>query len=107
MNSNPTKIMTYGFAISGGRSLLYKLRNIDCCYLVSLNNIDHYSKMLIHDQPYRIIGLGIKSNFVYSAINSRIKELIRTKKLKSKYHFFEISGDFDLELLDAELGLLK
>lgn len=99
--------LTYGFAISGGRNLLYRLKNVDCCYLVSLNNINHYSKMLIHEQPFRIIGLGSKSNYVFTAINSRIKELIKTKQIRSKYHFFEITSDFDLELLDAELGLLE
>ncbi|MEK7168595.1 MAG: hypothetical protein AAB778_01125 [Patescibacteria group bacterium] len=95
--------LTYGFAISGGRTILYKLKNVDCCYLVSLNNIEHYSRMLIHDQPFRIFGLGFKSNYVYKAIDMKIKELIKSKQLKSKYYFFDTSGKFDYELLDAEL----
>lgn len=44
--------LTYGFAISEGRSLLYKLRNIDCCYLVSLNNIkdDFYKRRRLMEE---------------------------------------------------------
>lgn len=49
----------YGFSLSGQTSrILWKLKNVDMCYEVWSNNIDHYLKMLIHDQPKHILGLG-------------------------------------------------
>lgn len=52
----------YGFALSGGtEKILYKLRQIDCSYLVYQNNIEHYLNMLLHDQPPYILGLGTYS----------------------------------------------
>lgn len=47
----------YGFATGNTGRVLYQLKNIDCCYLVFGNNIDHYLDMLIHDQPSYILGL--------------------------------------------------
>lgn len=49
----------YAFALTSdlGR-LLYQLKSPDCCYIVYSNNIDHYLKMLLHDQPSHILGLG-------------------------------------------------
>jgi pyrrolidone-carboxylate peptidase len=51
--------MLYVFALTSelGR-LLYQLKSPDCCYIVYGNNIDHYLKMLLHDQPSHILGLG-------------------------------------------------
>jgi len=51
--------MLYTFALTSelGR-LLYQLKTPDCCYIVYSNNIDHYLKMLLHDQPSHILGLG-------------------------------------------------
>lgn len=100
-------ITTYGFAIGGGRRILYKLKNLDCCYLVSSNNINHYSDILIHDQPNRILGLGIKSNPVYRIINSKLKQMIKNKEIKSKYIFIDTENGIDLELLDLQLELAK
>lgn len=49
----------YSFSLSGQTSrILWKLKNVDMCYEVHSNNIDHYLKMLIHDQPKYILGLG-------------------------------------------------
>ena len=49
----------YGFLLSGQTSrILWKLENVDMCYEVWSNNIDHYLKMLIHDQPKFILGMG-------------------------------------------------
>ena len=48
----------YGFALGNTSRLLYRLKNIDCCYLVFPNNLDKYLDMLIHDQPSYILGLG-------------------------------------------------
>lgn len=96
----------YGFAISGGRQILYKLKNLDCCYLISLNNIEHYSKMLIHDQPNRIVGLGSRSGIVYKVINSKIKELIKNKELHSKNIFIDTRLGIDIQVLDFMLSWL-
>ena len=49
----------FGFSLSGQTSrILWKLKNVDMCYEVYSNNIDHYLKMLIHDQPKYILGMG-------------------------------------------------
>lgn len=48
----------YGFALGSTGHLLYRLKNIDCCYLVFPNNLDMYLQMLIHDKPSYILGLG-------------------------------------------------
>lgn len=48
----------YGFALGSTGRLLYRLKNIDCCYLVFPNNLDKYLDMLLHDQPPHILGLG-------------------------------------------------
>lgn len=50
--------MIYGFAMGSTGRLLYRLKNIDCSYLVFPNNLDKYLDMLIHDQPSHILGLG-------------------------------------------------
>jgi len=49
----------YSFALTTklGR-LLYKLKTPDHCYIVYSNNIDHYLKLLLHDKPSHILGLG-------------------------------------------------
>ena len=38
--------------------MLYRLKQIDCCYLVYPNNVEHYLEMLLHDQPSYVLGLG-------------------------------------------------
>lgn len=48
----------YGFALGRTGRLLYRLKNINGCYLVSSNNLDKYLDMLIYDQPSHILGLG-------------------------------------------------
>ena len=73
----------YGFALSGGTSrILYQLKQIDCCYLVYPNNIEHYLEMLLHDQPSYILALG-----TYSGVNQdqiRI-ETICTNQFRNDY----------------------
>jgi len=52
----------YGFAFAGlPAKILYRLKAPDMCYIVYPNTIDHYLKMLIHDQPTYIFGMGIYS----------------------------------------------
>lgn len=46
-----------GFCIGGPRSLLYRLRSVDSCYIVYRNNLSHFLKFLQHDKPNYIIGL--------------------------------------------------
>lgn len=54
--------ITYGFSLGSASRILYSLKNIDCCYTVYPNNIDHYLNMLLHDQPRYILGLGSYSD---------------------------------------------
>ena len=73
----------YGFALSGGTSrMLYRLKQIDCCYLVYPNNVEHYLKMLLHDQPPYILGLGTYSGVDQGQI--RI-ETMCTNKFRNDY----------------------
>ena len=48
----------YGFAMGSTGQILYRLKNIDCCYLVFPNNLDMYFDLLIHDQSPYVLGLG-------------------------------------------------
>ncbi|MCA9371455.1 hypothetical protein KC726_01010 [Candidatus Woesebacteria bacterium] len=80
-NSFPNQI--YGFALSGGTSrILYQLKQIDCCYLVYPNNIDHYLEMLLHDQPSYILSLGTYSGVDQDQI--RI-ETVCTNQFRNDY----------------------
>ena len=73
----------YGFALSGGTSrILYQLKQIDCCYLVYPNNIEHYLEMLLHDQPSYILALGTYSGVDQDQI--RI-ETICTNQFRNDY----------------------
>jgi len=73
----------YGFALSGGTGhILYRLKQIDCCYLVYPNNIDHYLEMLSHDQPSFVLGLGTYSGVDQEKI--RI-ETVCTNKFRNNY----------------------
>jgi len=73
----------YGFALSGGTSrMLYRLKQIDCGYLVYPNNINHYLEMLLHDQPAFVLGLGTYSGIDQEEI--RI-ETVRTNKFRKDY----------------------
>lgn len=52
----------YGFAFIKNLSskVLYKLRNVDCCYLLAgKSSIDKYMEFLLHDQPENILGMGV------------------------------------------------
>lgn len=53
----------YGFAFGRNlsASVLWRLKNIDCCYQIFPNNLDRYLQMLLHDQPEYILGLGVYS----------------------------------------------
>lgn len=73
----------YGFALSGGTGhILYRLKQIDCCYLVFPNNVEHYLKMLLHDQPEYVLGLGTYSGVDQDQI--RI-ETICTNQFRNDY----------------------
>lgn len=52
------KPQIYGFALGGTSRILYRLKNINCCYLIFPNNIYHYLNILLHDQPSYILGMG-------------------------------------------------
>lgn len=86
--------MIYGFALSGRTSrILYKLRQIDCCYIVSPNNIEQYLEMLIHDQPEYILGLGTYSGVDQDKI--RI-ETICTNQFRNEYLDSDIKQQVDI-----------
>lgn len=59
MDEPPTSSkQIYGFALGSTGRLLYRLKNIDCYYLIFPNNLNKYLDILIHDQPPYILGLG-------------------------------------------------
>ncbi|HEY4505683.1 MAG TPA: hypothetical protein VJG67_03260 [Candidatus Paceibacterota bacterium] len=73
----------YGFALSGGSGrILYRLRQIDCYYLVYPNNVEHYLEMLLRDQPPYVLGLGTYSGVDQDQI--RI-ETVCTNKFRNDY----------------------
>lgn len=74
-NLNYFKNQIYGFALGSTGGLLYRLKNINCCYLVYPNNLDMYLDMLMRDQPQYILGLGS-----YSGVD---QEKIRIETLSS------------------------
>lgn len=80
----------YGFSLSGQTSrILWKLKNVDMCYEVWSNNIDHYLKMLIHDQPKYILGMG-----TYTGVD---KENIRIETVtKNQFRNDVIENDFPI-----------
>lgn len=108
----------YGFALSGGTGrILYRLKQIDCCYLVYPNNVEHYLEMLLHDQPQYVLGLGTYSGdnekqrveinlFLYETsqmklaevmgnshcnlVSWKIMQLINQGKLNAQYTFLHI-----------------
>ncbi len=50
-----------GFCLGGTRTLLYKLRRVSSCYVLFENNLNHYLKMIHHEQPDAVLGLGTYS----------------------------------------------
>lgn len=134
------QIYGFGFIKNISAYTLYRLRNINCCYLLcGEKSIDKYLELLLHDQPAYILGLGVYTgpnqqqirierktnnrfgqrfltgndlmeieidpflkpglisgysssigNYYCNMVSWRIMELIRSKKLKSKYCFLHI-----------------
>lgn len=83
MSENFFSNQIYGFALSGGTGrILYRLKQIDCCYLVYPNNIEHYLEMLLHDQPTYVLGIGTYSGVDQNQI--RI-ETICTNQFRNDY----------------------
>lgn len=83
MAENSSSNQIYGFALSGNTGrILYRLKQIDCCYLVHPNNIEHYLEMLLHDQPPYVLGLGTYSGADQGQI--RI-ETICTNQFRNSY----------------------
>lgn len=73
----------YGFAFGGTKTLLYSLREIDCCYLVfGETSIDKYLEFLLHDNPPYILGLGSYSGIDQEKI--RI-ETVCTNKFRNGF----------------------
>lgn len=70
---NDKKQETYGFALGGTAGILWQLKQIDCCYSVFSNNIDHYLFMILHDQPPYILGLGSYSGIDQDKIRIETK----------------------------------
>ena len=80
----------YGFSLSGQTSRIsWKLKNVHMCYEVHSNNIDHYLKMLIHDQPKYILGMG-----TYTGVD---KDNIRIETVtKNQFRNDVIENDFPI-----------
>lgn len=80
----------YGFSLSGQTSrILWKLKNVDMCYEVHSNNTDHYLKMLTHEQPKFILGLG-----TYTGVD---KNKIRIETVtKNQFRNDVIENDFPI-----------
>ncbi|MEA2056854.1 MAG: hypothetical protein U9O78_04110 [Patescibacteria group bacterium] len=47
-----------GFCLGGTRRLLYKLCCVSSCYILFENNLNHYLKLIKHEQPDAVLGLG-------------------------------------------------
>ncbi len=99
----------YGFALSGGTGrILYRLKQIDCCYLVYPNNVEHYLEILLHDQPSYVLGLGTYSGVDQDQI--RIETICTNQfrndyvdgkdKQKVKINPF-LSDNFEMKLAEA------
>lgn len=110
----------YGFALRSASRTLYRVKNIDCSYIIFNNNIDHYLSMLLHDQPAYILGMGLYSGVAQdkiliekmyppflkqtrlgeneskikhadnALISLRILEAIKNGQLNAKYSFLHI-----------------
>lgn len=53
------QIYGFGFIKNVSAYTLYRLKNIDCCYLLcGSKSIDKYLEFLLHGQPEYILGLG-------------------------------------------------
>mgnify|MGYP000328605973 CR=1 FL=1 len=77
--------LIYGFAFGSVRRLLYRLKEINCCYLLfGERSIEKYLEFLIHDQPHYILGLDLYSGIDQDKI--RI-ETICTNKFRNKFVF--------------------
>jgi hypothetical protein len=85
--SIPKKMYGFAFVKNLSSKVLYKLKNVDCCYLLAGKaSIDKYMEFLLHDQPENIIGMGVYFREDYGKI--RIENLC-TNKLKNKLHSSE------------------
>lgn len=109
MSENLFSHQMYGFALSGGTGrILYRLKQIDCCYLVYPNNVEHYLKMLLHDRPSYILGLGTYSGVDQDQIrietictNQFRNDYVDSKdKLKVKINPF-LSDNSEMKLAEA------
>lgn len=61
--------MLYAFVLTNGLGrILYKLKAPDHCYIVWSNNSEHYLRILLHDQPDHILGMGLYSGVDQDAI---------------------------------------
>ena len=90
MNNNEIYGFAFGKTIASG--ILYRLKNIDCCYLVfGVTSIEQYLNFLIKGQPEYILGLGVYKGIDQDEI--RIEEVC-TNKFKNGFiedDKFEIS----------------
>ena len=76
-NLNSFKNQIYGFALGNTGRLLYRLKNIDCCYLVYHNNLDmKYANAI--------------GNSYCNQTSWQIMKLINQGKLTSQYTFFHV-----------------
>ncbi len=54
------KIYGFAFGRTIASSVLYQIKNLDCCYLVfGISSIDGYMNFLVKHQPKYILGLGV------------------------------------------------
>ena len=72
----------YYFSLPPTKNIMLQLRNTDCSYIINQNNLDHYLKLLLQDQPKCILGLGS-----YSGINQeKIRiETVCTNQFRNNY----------------------
>ena len=91
-------MQVYGFAFGKGNIsayTLWRLKNIDCCYQIFPNNLESYLKLLLHNKPKYILGLGVYSG--------RDQDKIRIEKVcTNKFRNDFLKGD---KLIEVEINL--
>jgi pyrrolidone-carboxylate peptidase len=75
---NKQEIYGFAFGKTISANILYRMQNIDCCYLVfGTASIDGYLRFLTRNQPQYILGLGVYAGIDQDKI--RIEEICTNK----------------------------
>lgn len=87
--------MIYAYTVGKTRltNILWNLQNVDKRYIVYPNNIEYYLKMILHEKPASILGMGIYSG--------RDKDKIRIETIctnKFKRGFLDIDEKVELTI---------